>query len=291
MKFAFIDAEKANFPVAWMCRRLDVSRSGLYAWRRRPQADHDKRDQQLAVRISAIHTESRGVYGSPRVHAELKAAGEEVGRKRVARLMEEQGLSGKLPRRFVRTTDSSHQLPVAENVLDRKFSVDEPNKVWVGDITYIGTWEGWLYLAVLIDVCSRRVVGWAMADNMRTELPLEAWRMAVGQRRPEGKVMHHSDRGSQYASGDYQRALDAEGATCSMSRKGNCWDNAIAESFFATLKSELIYRAAWPTREKAMAAINEYIACFYNSRRRHSVLGYVSPMEYEATMRSEWKAA
>lgn len=285
-----MDAEKANFPVAWMCRQLKVSRSGYYAWCGRPQAAHEKRDQQLAVRVAAIHAESRGVYGSPRIYAELKEDGEAVGRKRVARLMHEQELSGKLPRRFVRTTESSHQLPVAENVLDRQFAVAEPDKVWAGDITYIGTWEGWLYLAVLIDVCSRRVVGWAMAETMHTELPLEAWRMAVGQRCAEG-VLHHSDRGSQYASGDYQQALSAEGATCSMSRKGNCWDNAVAESFFATLKSELIYRSTWPTREKARAAINEYIACFYNSRRRHSALGYVSPMEYEAALRSEAKAA
>jgi transposase InsO family protein len=291
VKFRFINAEKAYFPVAWMCRRLEVSRSGYYAWCGRPEAAHDKRDQQLAVRVAAIHAESRGVYGSPRVHAELKGDGEAVGRKRVARLMEEQNLSGKLPRRFVRTTDSSHGLPVAKNLLGRQFSVPEQDKVWVGDITYIGTWEGWLYLAVLIDVCSRRVVGWAMADNMRTELPLEAWRMAVGQRCPDGDLLHHSDRGSQYASGDYQKALSTEGATCSMSRKGNCWDNAVAESFFATLKSELIYRAAWPTREMARAAINEYIACFYNSRRRHSALGYMSPMEYEAALRSEAKAA
>lgn len=286
-----MDAEKACFPVAWMCRRLEVSRSGYYAWCGRPRATHEQRDQELAVRVAAIHAESRGVYGSPRVHAELKDDGEAVGRKRVARLMEQQGLSGKLPRRFVHTTDSSHGLPVAKNLLDRQFSVAEPNKVWVGDITYIGTWEGWLYLAVLIDVCSRRVVGWAMANNMRTDLPLEAWRTAVGQRCPDGKVLHHTDQGSQYASGDYQKALGAEGAVCSMSRRGNCWDNAVAESFFATLKSELIYRAAWPTREKVRAAVNEYIACFYNSRRRHSTLGYVSPMKYEATLRSEAKAA
>jgi transposase InsO family protein len=291
MKFRFMEAEKACFPVAWMCRHLDVSRSGFYAWRGRPPAAHAKRDQQLAIRVAAIHAENLGVYGSPRIFEELKEKGEAVGRKRIARLMQEQDLTGRLPRRFVRTTDSAHQLPVAENLLNRQFSVEEPDKVWAGDITYIGTWEGWLYLAVLIDVCSRRVVGWAMADNMRAELPLEAWRMAVGQRSPDVELMHHSDQGSQYASSDYQKALSAEGAKCSMSRRGNCWDNAVAESFFATLKSELIYRAAWPTREKARAAINNYIACFYNSRRRHSSLGYVSPMAYEARMRSEAKAA
>jgi transposase InsO family protein len=276
MRFALIDAEKANFAVRWLCRRLEVSRSGYYAWRGRAPAARAKRDEQLAVRVAAIHAENRGVYGSPRIHEELVEAGEAVGRKRVARLMQEQGLSGKPPKRFVRTTDSAHKLPVADNLLDRKFNVEEPDRVWVGDITYIGTWEGWLYLAVLIDVCTRRIVGWAMADKMRTELPLEAWRMAVGQRLPGEKLMHHSDRGSQYASGDYQQALGDEKAICSMSRKGNCWDNAIAESFFATLKSELIHRAAWPTREKARAAITEYITCFYNSRRRHSALEHQS---------------
>jgi transposase InsO family protein len=164
VKFRFVEAEKACFPVAWMCRHLDVSRSGYYAWRGRPPAAHEKRDQQLAVRVAAIHAENLGVYGSPRILEELKEKGEAVGRKRIARLMQEQDLTGRLPRRFVRTTDSAHQLPVAENLLNRQFSVEEPDKVWVGDITYIGTWEGWLYLAVLIDVCSRRVVGWAMAD-------------------------------------------------------------------------------------------------------------------------------
>jgi transposase InsO family protein len=291
VRFALIEAEKANFAVRWMCRKLEVSRSGFYAWLSRSPSERDRRDCELGVRVAAIHAESRGTYGSPRVHAELKAAGEEVSRKRVARLMQAQGLSGQLPRRFVRTTDSAHDRPVAPNVLDRQFTVEEPDKVWVGDITYIGTWEGWLYLAVLIDVCSRRVVGWAMADNMRTELPLEAWRMAVGQRQPGEKLLHHTDQGSQYASGDYQQALIDADATCSMSRRGNCWDNAIAESFFATLKSELIYRAAWPTREAARAAIVEYIIAFYNSRRRHSALGYVSPMEYEAALRNEAKAA
>jgi putative transposase len=291
MRFALIEAEKANFSVRWMCLRLEVSPSGYYAWRGRAPAARAKRDAHLAVRVAAIHAENRGVYGSPRVHKELTEAGEVVSRKRVARLMQEQGLSGKLPKRFVRTTDSKHQLPVAENVLDRKFGVEEPDKVWVGDITYIGTWEGWLYLAVLIDVCTRRVVGFAMSDNMRTELPLAAWRMAVGHRRPESELLHHSDRGSQYASGEYQQALNDEGATCSMSRKANCWDNAIAESFFSTLKSELIYRAAWPTKDKARGAITEFITCFYNSRRRHSALGYVSPMEYEAALRNEAKAA
>lgn len=286
-----MNAEKANFPVAWMCRKLQVSRSGFYAWCDRPPSERQKRDETLALKVVAVHTESDGVYGVPRVYAELQAQGEKVGRKRVARLMGERGLTGTAPKRFVPTTDSAHDLPVAENHLDRQFTVAEPDKVWVGDITYIGTWEGWLYLAVLIDVCSRRVVGWAMADNMRTELPLQAWRMAVGLRQPDDGVLHHTDRGSQYASGEYQLALAAEGAKCSMSRKGNCWDNAVAESFFATLKRELIYRSSWPTREQARAAIIKYITGFYNSRRRHSALGYVSPMEYEATVMRQLKAA
>jgi transposase InsO family protein len=292
VKFSFINAEKAQYPVAWMCHRLEVSRSGFYAWLRRPDSQHQKRDQYLAVRIVAIHAENHGVYGSPRVHDELKDSGESVSRKRVSRLMKQQGLSGNSPKRFIRTTDSSHPLPVADNVLNRQFSVEALNRVWAGDITYIHTWEGWLYLAILIDVCSRRVVGFAMADNMRTELPLKAWRMAVGQRCiAYGKLLHHSDRGIQYASFDYQEAIAVNGTVCSMSRKGNCWDNAVSESFFATLKSELIHRKSWPTRDDATSAINEYISCFYNPRRKHSSLGYLSPMEYETKLCSQRMAA
>ena len=289
MKFVFMLGEKA-FPVRWMCKRLEVSCSGFYAWRARPESEHARRDRVLGARIAAVHSENRGVYGSPRICDELRADGEKVSKKRVARLMREKGLTGKAPRRFRRTTDSSHGLPVAENILARNFAVDMPNEAWVGDITYVRTWEGWLYAAVVLDLYSRRVVGWAVADHMRTELALDALKMAVDLRRPGRGLIHHSDRGSQYASLGYRAELDRHGIVCSMSRKGDCWDNAVAESFFATLKGELIERACWPTKARARAAIIEYIACFYNSKRSHSVLGYTSPVEYEMSVR-RWSAA
>ena len=222
-------AEKA-FPVRWMCKHLEVSCSGFYAWRSRPESEHTRRDRVLGVRIAAVHGENRGVYGSPRIYDELQADGEAVSKKRVARLMREKALSGKAPRRFKRTTDSSHGLPVAKNILDRKFTVDRPNEVWVGDITYVRTWEGWLYVAVVLDLYSRRVVGWAVADHMRTELALDALKMAINLRNPGPGLIHHSDRGSQYASLEYRAELDRHGIVCSMSRKGDCWDNAVAES-------------------------------------------------------------
>jgi putative transposase len=285
-----MSAEKA-FPLAWMCRRLKVSRSGFYAWCRREPSARSRRDQQLAVSIAAIHKKSRGTYGSQSIRDELVGAGEEVGRRRVARLMRHHGLSGKPRKKFVRTTDSAHGLPVASNLVARRFEAEHPDQLWVADISYIGTWEGFLYLAVIIDIYSRRVIGWAIADNMRTELPLEALAMAVRDRCPSPGLVHHSDRGSQYASHDYRKALKEAGATCSMSRKGDCWDNAVAESFFATLKNELLYRQTWPTKNRARAAINEYIACFYNSWRRHTALGGLSPMKYEAAARMEALAA
>lgn len=281
MRFAFIDAEKAHFPVSFMCRKLQVSRQGYYAWRRREPSEHEKRDKQLSIAISAIHTEFKGVYGSPRITDELKDHGEHVSRKRVARLMREQDLTGELPKRFRRTTDSEHDLPVAPNLVDRRFDVERPDLVWVGDITYIRTWEGWMYLAVVIDLFSRRVIGWAAADHMRTELATEALTKAVDLRGQPLDVIHHSDRGSQYASEAYQALLDKYGMRCSMSRKADCWDNAVAESFFKTIKNELIHRRPWPTRAAARMAIAEYIDGFYNCRRRHSTLGSMSPLEYE----------
>jgi putative transposase len=284
MRFSFMLEEKA-FPVRWMCKRLEVSCSGFYAWRARPESEHARRDRVLGVSIAAVHSENRGVYGSPRIYDELQAKGEAVSKKRVARLMREKGLTGKAPRRFRRTTDSSHGLPVAENILARNFTVDRPNEVWVGDITYVRTWEGWLYVAVVLDLYSRRVVGWAVADHMRTDLALDALKMAIDLRNPGSGLIYHSDRGSQYASLDYRAELHRHG----ISRKGDCWDNAVAESFFATLKGELIERECWPTKARARAAIIEYIACFYNSKRSHSVLGYTSPMEYEMSVR-RWSA-
>ncbi len=281
MIFRWIHAERAEFPIATMCRVLKVSRSGYYAWRERGPSKRAVRDVELTAQVVDIHKGSRGTYGSPRIHAELLENGEKVSRKRVARLMKQEGVSGYPTKKFVTTTDSEHDRPVAANLLDRKFDVEEPNRVWAGDITYVRTWEGWLYLAVVVDLCSRKVVGWAAADHMRTDLVLCALRNALGLRRPEPGLMHHSDRGSQYAAQDYREQLAEKGIVCSMSRKGNCWDNAVVESFFGTLKTESIHRQSFPCRRQARDEIADYIEFFYNPRRRHSSLGYISPNEFE----------
>ncbi len=280
MRFAHIDAEKTRYPVQMMCRSLKVSTSGFYEWRDRDPSERAQRDELLGVKIKAAHKRSRGTYGSPRLRVELAAEGERVSKKRVARLMKQQGLAGSRPRRFRVTTDSNHEHTVAPNLLKRDFSPAAQNMAWVGDITYVWTWQGWLYLAVLIDLWSRRVVGWAVADHMREDLVLDALKMAVGQHDAEG-ALHHTDRGSQYAGGAYQKELKANGLVCSMSRKGDCWDNAVAESFFSTLKTELLYRQPWPTKRGARFAIQEYITSFYNYDRRHSFLGYMSPAGFE----------
>jgi transposase InsO family protein len=285
-----VEAEKAYFPVRVLCQVLQVSVSGFYSWRKRGPSQRAQEDEQLKVHIRAAHKASRGRYGSPRVQKELCAQDQHVGRKRVARLMKADGLAARRKRRFRRTTDSTHQHPVASNLLDRQFTVDAPNAVWVTDITYIWTQEGWLYLAAILDLYSRKVVGWAVDESLERHLALDALAMALSNRRPARGLLHHSDRGVQYASDDYQKALKKDGLICSMSRKGDCWDNAVAESFFATLKGELIERECWPTKARARAAIVEYIACFYNSKRSHSVLGYTSPMEYEMSAR-RWSAA
>ena len=281
MKFAFIAAEKAWAPIALLCKVLDVSRSGFYASEKRDPSARAVEDEKLAVAIVAAHQVGRGAYGSPRVHEELKANGVIVSRKRIARIMGELGLEGRRKRPFKATTDSKHNLPIAENVLDRKFEVAAPDVAWVTDITYVWTAEGWLYLAAILDLFSRRVVGLAMSEHIDRALVLEALRNAVGRRVPNSGLLHHSDRGSQYASGDYQATLDELGVVCSMSRKGNCWDNAVAESFFATLKNELVYTRRFATRAEARAAIFDFVEVFYNRRRRHSTLGYVSPVEFE----------
>ena len=291
MRFAFIDAERACFPVTVLCRVLQVARTGFYAWLKRPESKRCKRDQQLAVKIKAYHKASRGTYGSPRIYDDLKGEGQSVSQKRVARIMRENAITGQPKPRRKRTTDSNHNLPVAHNLLNREFSVAAPDRVWASDITYIRTWEGWLYLAVVIDLYSRRVVGWCIADHMRTELVIEALKMAIGLRDPAPGLIHHSDRGSQYASHEYQRMLKAHGMLCSMSRKGDCWDNAVVESFFGSFKDDLIYRFSWPTKSRTKKAIAEYIICFYNSQRRHSFLGNVSPMEYENNARQQRLAA
>jgi transposase InsO family protein len=290
VRFAFIAAEKARFPVRLLCRVLEVSRAGFYAWQDRAPSPHAHADERLGLEIAAIHAASRRCYGSPRVHVELGARGHRTSRKRVARLMRQRGLAGRRRRRFRATTDSHHTLPVAANVLDRQFAQPAPDVAWVTDITYIATGEGWLYLAVILDLCSRLVVGWAVSERITRELTLNALEMALVRRRPRRGLVHHSDRGSQYASGDYQAALAAEGMVCSMSRRGNCWDNAVAESFFATLKVELAHDAGWVTRQAACAELFEYIEVFYNGQRRHSSLGYLSPRAFER-QRAQQRAA
>jgi transposase InsO family protein len=277
----FIDEEKARYSISLLCRVMQVSRSGFYAWGKREPSLRGLEDTSLSQTIAEAHRHSRGTYGSPRIHAELRASGRHVGRKRVARLMRRAGIAGLTRRRYRCTTDSRHDLPVAANLVRRRFEVSEPNRVWVADITYVWTWEGWMYLAVIVDLFSRRVVGWATADHMRTDLVLEALARATGERVTSNLLVHHSDRGSQYASGHYRHVLAEQRITCSMSRRGNCWDNAVVESFFATLKAELIDRQPWTTRRQAQDAINEYIGSFYNSHRLHSHLGYLTPSDYE----------
>ncbi len=281
MRFAFIDAKKALYPVGILCRVLRVSRSGYYAWRDRKPSVRALEDERLRPKVVEAFKTGRGSYGSPRVLDELIEQGFEVGRRRIARLMRELGLRGVSPRKFRVTTDSDHKYPIARNVLNRDFKASRPNEKWATDITYIWTSEGWLYLATVMDLYSRRIVGWSMADHMRTELCLDALRMAIKQRTNVKGLVHHSDRGVQYASDDYRAALKARGIECSMSRRATCWDNAVAESFFGTLKNELIYRRPWLDRETVRDAISEYIEVFYNRIRRHSTIGNISPAKFE----------
>jgi putative transposase len=281
VRFGFVETEKANYPVALMCGVLEVSRSGFYAWRKRPASARALEDQRLSLEVSTIHAESRRSYGSPRVHMELRERGRRLGRKRVARLMRAAGLRARTPRRFRRTTDSGYGMAIRDNLLARRFAVARPNFGWVADITYLWTLEGWLYLAVILDLFSRRVVGWSMSERLEKKLALDALSTALADRQPRGGLIHHSDRGSQYASHEYQELLASYGLLSSMSRRGNCWDNAVAESFFATLKVELVYQTRWSTRAQARNDVFEYIEVFYNHRRRHSALGYLCPDEFE----------
>lgn len=292
MRFAFIDVEKASYPMRILCRVLQVSRSGYYAWRARKPSARNLEDERLRPKIVEAFKIGRGTYGSPRVRAELVDQGFEIGRKRVARLMRELGLQGVSPRKFRVTTNSDHDHPIAENVLDRNFEASGPNEKWATDITYIYTGEGWLYLAVVMDLYARRIVGWSTAADLKTELCLDALQMALDHRTDVEGLIHHSDRGVQYASDRYREALTAEGIECSMSRRANCWDNSVAESFFGTLKNELIYRRPWSTREEARDAIGEYIEIFYNRIRRHSTIGDMSPAKFEemAQVKEAWAA-
>jgi putative transposase len=282
MRFAFIAVEKARYPVTVLCRVLAVSRSGFYAWSRRGESTRQRANRLLRPIIRAEHLASRGTYGSPRLQVALRARGHRVGRNRLARLMREDGLQARRRRRFRVTTNSNHHRPVAPNRLDRRFYADAPNQAWVSDLTYLWTAAGWLYLCVVLDLYSRRVVGWAMSASLGRELVLQALRMAFSMRAHPQGVLCHSDRGSQYASADVRNLLAQHGATASMSGRGNCFDNAVAESFFATLKIELVRDQRFTNREQAWREVFDYIEIFYNQQRLHSYLGYQSPAAFEA---------
>jgi len=283
VKFAFIQESLWEYPLGVVCPALDVSRSGYYAWRSRPASATARRREELAAKIRTVHQQNRRVYGSPRVCQALRAQGESVCENTVARVMKEHDIRARTKRKFIpRTTDSRHNRPVAENILDRRFEAKLPNTKWAVDITYIPTDQGWLYLAGVIDLCSRKIVGWSMAEHMETLLVSDALRMAIAHRRPAPGLLHHSDRGAQYASDDYLHILQLHGIEVSMSHKGDCWDNACVESFWATLKNELVNHEQYATREQARASIFEYIEVFYNRQRLHSSLGYQSPEAFEA---------
>ena len=282
MRFRFIEDRRADYPVALMCDVLGVSPAGYYAWRSRPESRRSAANRALVDDIKRVHRDTRGRYGSPRIHVELKAQGRGASRGRIERLMRRHGIRAIMARpRRVRTTDSSHDLPIAPNLLDRSFSATAPNQVWLADITYIETDQGWLYLAAVMDLYSRRIVGWAMADHLRASLPLAALRMAISAQRPGVGLIHHSDRGVQYASADYRKLMQSAGLRASMSRKGDCYDNAPMESFFHTLKTELVHHRHYATRAEAARDLFAYIEGFYNRIRRHSAIGYISPIEME----------
>ncbi len=291
MKFDFIRAKKAEFPVALLCTILSVSRSGFYAWAKRPAASKVIKDARLAATITQIFRRVYGTYGSPRMRAALRAKGIRVSRTRVERLMRENGLRARQKRRFRKTTDSNHSLPIAPNVVAREFDVEVPNRTWVTDVTYIATAEGWLYLAVMIDLFSRRVVGWAVSEWNDTALALLALERAFVSRRPDPGLVHHSDRGSPYASADYRAALAKNGMVASMSRSGDCWDNAVAESFFASLRAEWVDHHRYATRADATRSLFDYVDGFYNPVRSHSHTGYLSPIEFELRSRTNGIAA
>jgi putative transposase len=281
-----VDENQEAFEVGVMCGVLGVSRSGFYAWCERPESKRELESVRLGALVEKVHEESRKTYGVPRMHAELRARGEKCGRHRVARLMREKDLHGRVRRRYRTTTKADARDPVAPNLLQRHFSAERPDQVWVGDITYLWTREGWLYLATLIDLFSRSVVGWSMSERMPVELTLAALEMAVGRRGPAAGLIHHSDRGSQYTAKAYRKRLLELGAQSSMSRKGNCYDNAVAESFFHSMKTELMDEMPFLTRAQARATVFDYIEVFYNRQRLHSTLGYVSPAKFEAMARA-----
>ena len=284
LAYEHIHAERAHLNVALGCQILGVSRSGYYAWLKRGPSTRTRKNRELQADIVEIHSEHRGRYGSPRIQRELANRGESVSRKRIARLMRAAGISGFTSRRFRRTTDSRHSNPIAPNLLQRDFSASNPNEAWVGDITYVPTLDGWLFLAVLIDLYSRRVVGWSISGTIDTELALAALRMALSERRPAPGLIHHTDRDCRYASAVYRAALTEAEAVPSMSRKADCWDNAVAESFFATLEKELLANHPLLSRTQTIHLVEQYIESYYNTRRLHSSIDYSTPVRHELTI-------
>lgn len=282
MRFAFIEAEKASYPIMALCRVLEVSRQGYYAYARRPMSARVEEEAKLCEVVRQIFVDSRQTYGSPRIHDELHKRGFRVGKRRVERAMRGMGLTPPTPRRHCRTTMRDEMHAVAPNELARDFAATRPDERWVTDITYVWTEQGWAYVAVILDLFSRAVVGWSISSNLSTSLPLEALRRALYRRRPRASLLHHSDRGCQYTSALYRAELAANGVTVSMSRRGNCWDNAVAESFFATLKKELVSRRSWSNRDELRHALFDYIEVFYNRKRMHSTLNNRTPAEVEA---------
>ena len=282
MRYAFVRGHAAQFPVTRLCALLEVSTSGYYDSIDRPASVTARCHRDLGVKVRAVHAARRGRYGSPRVHAELLGQGEECCVNTVAKVMKSLGIRAISHRKFrVGTTDSNHEFPVADNVLNREFTATRPNQVWLADMSYVPTGEGFLYLSIVEDLFSRRVVGWSMTESMGSRCVVDALGMALAARCPEAGLLAHSDRGSQYASEHYQRELAKHGIRCSMSRRGNCWDNAPMESFFASLKKELVHHEEYATRAEAKASLFEYIEVFYNRERRHSALGYVAPAQFE----------
>lgn len=281
MRYRFIRDNQSQFHIGAMCRALKVSRSAFYDWLTRPKSVRGVANDELLAKIETAHMKSRRTYGSRRVQKRLILDGETCSKNRVARLMRKHGLKAKTKRKFRPTTNSRHSFPIAENLLERRFDAAGPNQVWAADITYIPTDEGWLYLAAVMDLHSRKIVGWCMGDRVTRELAMDALKMAIRQRRPSKGLMHHSDRGVQYASGDYQNLLRRHGMLCSMSRKGDCWDNAAMESFFGSLKMECTHHRRYHSRSEARRDIFYYIEVFYNDERLHSSLGYRSPAQYE----------
>ena len=281
MKYVFIQKQSMYHSIVLLCAVLNVSRSAFYDWLKRPVSIRQQDDDSLVVKIKISHENSHNSYGARRIKDDLQDGGDQVSRRRISRLMEQETLQSTHKKKFKVTTDSRHALPISPNLLNRDFEPNQPDRAYVADITYIWTSEGWLYLAVVIDLFSRLVVGWSISSRMRARLVVDALQMAIDSRQPETGLIHHSDRGAQYASAAFQKALVKSECLGSMSRKGNCWDNAVAESFFKSLKQELIYQQRFTTRQQARLAIFEYIEVYYNRQRKHSRNEYLSPADYE----------